>query len=569
MKYRKIDKFKFFVLTIFTIVEVLYFSVMADVFFSLITEPEPAVPIVSMGIITIHSFALIVISVIGFRRIKSGHRSVLIPNFLIKIFATWIGFGLLCITMEPDIGGEAYFLAALVLISGLVVGGLTIFVQYFFRRLNSPNKRNTQTENSRYYFESDKAKWAWNSAAKEYCQLYNRSFESLSNEEKSKFYNYASNPIVYFLTWLIKNDFMSESFMQEHNFNSINNIKNERVNPVEFFGAEMAYVLDSSNISEKILPFMYWYYNKFSSNGFHSHYSTKKYHFDYYEVIKNYNGIFYCTDFSWEKYHRIEDKINDRYKYHLKLYEDEEYSEIRGIGRWDLFNTNLQIKTAKGVSDKYIESCIGQLNCLSNDVIDDLCNELIDCCGEELPEVKADKRKILNYLHPQTLIINTPHKNEPAFIVGCECDFEQEHGIAFSMRNDVILYVGYYSDVESPWSDDNEIAYAISNSIRYINVYNINSNEKISEEVKRGNLRPLYLTFNNQISENNMVFVPPIVADLKSKCDIMIEYLLFEGMVNHYSCYPQYKGNSLIPSQLRIEAKKDDKYVFLETIRIW
>lgn len=55
---------------------------------------------------------------------------------------------------------------------------------------------------------------------------------------------------------------------------------------------------------------------------------------------------------------------------------------------------------------------------------------------------------------------------------------------------------------------------------------------------------------------------------LKHKYDTMIEYLLFQGMVNNYSCYPTYNYNSIIPSELHIKAQQNNMIVFEEKIYI-
>jgi len=101
---------------------------------------------------------------------------------------------------------------------------------------------------------------------------------------------------------------------------------------------------------------------------------------------------------------------------------------------------------------------------------------------------------------------------------------------------------------------------------------NITSNEKALELVKIGVLSSLYLMplrFNGEESERNRLFVPPIIAELKERYDNMVEELLMQGKINGYSCTPEYKEDSFIPSKLSIEAKKDGESVFTETINIW
>lgn len=104
------------------------------------------------------------------------------------------------------------------------------------------------------------------------------------------------------------------------------------------------------------------------------------------------------------------------------------------------------------------------------------------------------------------------------------------------------------------------------------NYTDIDSNEKAVELAGRGILSPLYLMplrFNGEESDQNRLFVPPVVVELKDRYDDMVEDLLVAGKVNGYSCSPQYKGKSLIPSAITIAAKKDGNPVFTQTIEIW
>lgn len=77
------------------------------------------------------------------------------------------------------------------------------------------------------------------------------------------------------------------------------------------------------------------------------------------------------------------------------------------------------------------------------------------------------------------------------------------------------------------------------------------------------------LRFNGEESVNNRVFVPPFVCELKDRYDDMVKQLLVEGKVNGYSCMPEYKGRSFIPSTIQISASYNGKVVFQEKIEIW
>ncbi len=100
----------------------------------------------------------------------------------------------------------------------------------------------------------------------------------------------------------------------------------------------------------------------------------------------------------------------------------------------------------------------------------------------------------------------------------------------------------------------------------------VDSNEKAIELVKKGILSPLYLMplrFNGEESVRNRLYVPPVIVELKDRYDDIVEDLLVQGKVSGYSCTPEYKGNSFIPSKLTIVASKDGEAVFTETINIW
>lgn len=326
----------------------------------------------------------------------------------------------------------------------------------------------------------------------------------------------------------------------------------------------MHYKFSGYDVSEYIIGFVNDYYYD-SHNMIYSHY-TIKYEFDYYEISKYSDSVLYCSEFSWEKYHQIENRINERYKYYSISHEH--HIEIPGRKvRWNLFNAELKLETTSRIPDEYIDSCVKHLNNLSEDFIDELCDRLIYLTNEDIPDILNNPRTILNYLHPYSLIINTPQNDEPAFTICCE--FEYDDGIAVVVRNGINLYTGFYADFESPWSYDNEIKYRIAASVRNINSYNIDTFEKAERAVENGILAAIYPVHSTQRPNNDpKIFVPPVVAYLKHQYDTMIEYLLFKGRVNNYSCYPAYKDNSIMPSELHIKAQQDNLIVFEDTIYI-
>lgn len=100
----------------------------------------------------------------------------------------------------------------------------------------------------------------------------------------------------------------------------------------------------------------------------------------------------------------------------------------------------------------------------------------------------------------------------------------------------------------------------------------IDSNEKAMRLADQGFLAPLYLMplqFNGEESARNRIYVPSVVVELRDRYDDMVEDLLAEEKVDGYRCYPEYKGDSFVPSKLKIEVTKGGEIIFSETIQIW
>lgn len=100
----------------------------------------------------------------------------------------------------------------------------------------------------------------------------------------------------------------------------------------------------------------------------------------------------------------------------------------------------------------------------------------------------------------------------------------------------------------------------------------IDSLEKAVRLAETKELAPLYmmpLRFSGEESVRNRLYVPPVAAALKDRYDDMVEELLLQAKVNGYSCSPEYKGGSFVPSKLIITASQEGKDVFKQTINIW
>ena len=98
----------------------------------------------------------------------------------------------------------------------------------------------------------------------------------------------------------------------------------------------------------------------------------------------------------------------------------------------------------------------------------------------------------------------------------------------------------------------------------------IDSNKKAIELFKKGELSELHLMpleFGGEDSPVNILYVPEYAKVFKLRFDKMIEELLIDGKNLSYSAQPEYKGDSFIPSKLKISVTGDSE--FTETINIW
>jgi hypothetical protein len=98
----------------------------------------------------------------------------------------------------------------------------------------------------------------------------------------------------------------------------------------------------------------------------------------------------------------------------------------------------------------------------------------------------------------------------------------------------------------------------------------IDSNEKAQQLYAKKELVKLHLMpldWGGQDIAMNIIYVPEFALEQKSVIDGMIEEFLVAGLNIHYSCSPEYKGNSFIPSRVVINYSGDRQNT--HTIEIW
>lgn len=130
---------------------------------------------------------------------------------------------------------------------------------------------------------------------------------------------------------------------------------------------------------------------------------------------------------------------------------------VEALAKFDLFAREIRVMMYDDVKIEYAEKCVEHLNKFSSDIIELLCDaalkycfEFSDSVGEEVPELR-EKRDILKYIYPQVLIIDEAEdESKIGYHMECNCEWEIEHGLEFTILDDEILYLGAFND-EGPW----------------------------------------------------------------------------------------------------------------------
>jgi len=83
----------------------------------------------------------------------------------------------------------------------------------------------------------------------------------------------------------------------------------------------------------------------------------------------------------------------------------------------------------------------------------------------------------------------------------------------------------------------------------------VDSAEKARALYREGKLEVLYLfplEFGGKEIPQNTLYVPPGIVAIKQQIDSMIRDLVMAGAVMEYTAVPEYKGDSFVPSRIKI-----------------
>ncbi|MFA9397853.1 MAG: hypothetical protein ACERKV_06265 [Clostridiaceae bacterium] len=130
---------------------------------------------------------------------------------------------------------------------------------------------------------------------------------------------------------------------------------------------------------------------------------------------------------------------------------------IEGTTWFDLFGREIEVMMDDTVNIEYANKCVGHLNSFNHEIIELFCEAAIKYCfefsddvGAAIPEIN-EKRDVLKYVYPKILIINEPEdESKVGYHMECNCEWEIEHGLEFTILEDKLLYLGSFND-EAPW----------------------------------------------------------------------------------------------------------------------
>ncbi len=140
--------------------------------------------------------------------------------------------------------------------------------------------------------------------------------------------------------------------------------------------------------------------------------------------------------------------------------EEDEYAGFEGGADLDNFDCEVSVTFPSEEKRAYAEKCVEYMQNLDEDTMkrlakysyryySEFCSMLEEADIEEL-EMPQDvsEQDILDYVYLNTIIVEEECREDRVeFHVECNCDWEIEHGLEFTISDGKILYLGGFNDV--------------------------------------------------------------------------------------------------------------------------
>lgn len=133
---------------------------------------------------------------------------------------------------------------------------------------------------------------------------------------------------------------------------------------------------------------------------------------------------------------------------------------IEGKVPFKLFGCEIDVMIDDDVPVEYAEKCAEAMNDLPKDTVEIICEAAKKYCmwfinetGEEINDEMTvpiydgtPAGEILNNITPSMLIVDAPKDNSIGYHIECGCDWEIEHGLEITIKDNKVLYVGDFGD---------------------------------------------------------------------------------------------------------------------------
>ncbi len=407
----------------------------------------------------------------------------------------------------------------------------------------------------------------------EYCLANDKNRDALGDYDQMKIRDYACTPVSYLLMWAARNGHLSKRLLD---CIKTDPLLADDADPAVFIREKLKCQVSSRDFADDIQGFLEDYYRSGSTV---SGDSGRKFENDYYIQIRNPWKVYYCIDYTPDIYKKVEEKIEKAFRNYKITVEwdasglmDETDSDETRYS--ETFEQDLAICKAPGLYNDYIDKCVTQACDMSDSLVKKLSDKLkrFVHTSEMTVKFSGDGRTIINKLHSGRLIIPPPHGGDTAYVLLFEADFLMEDSVCIVIRDNEVISICPASDAKSPWEYENELKYSIIQSLKLTNVKDVDSLGKALRSYSDGSVEQTVIVpefTGAPVPDENRLFVPLPVAELKNRNDIIAEKMLSDGTADRYECVPVYSDGSFIPTDLSMALYKGDQKVFSSKVSVW
>ena len=514
---------------------------------------------------------MIVISANQYARVGKGEKSPLITGFFMKVYAVLLVLNILFL-MDGNIGAGIVFSIFNVIIAILII---------FFRkkRRNSvsaadnrplppvrnyaPSADNRAIQSVRNYSPAQQDKKSVNDIAlMQYCERFDKNKDQpggLTYDDNMRISVYTATPAAYFAAWLLKNGFFNESFLQNPDVKAAaQQVTGEQLSPVSFLEKFSRSELREGDLRYEIIRFVRYYYSAGDMRSFSIY--NRPYYFDYYEFAALSGGYYYCSDFTWEAYHRLEKRINEVYKEYMETASfDPSLSDVETVGdyKWGLFDCLMPVRVMNHADESDMESCENILSAMNVDGCRALCKRIISSYKDDFESDADEYSEVMKHCAFDEMIVFKRNEGHSAFIICGELDFD-EHGIAITFIDNQIISIYQRMDISPPFSAENIMKYKLAMSAADAHTDEIKDQNDLDKAISSGRVESVRVIGEN--GEEADTYVCPYAADIVRRSLIMSRCLISKGAKNvRHECKAEFSDKKLIPDALRLAIYADDR----------